>query len=102
MPMYLFHCKKCECQFEELCSFSEIAKVKCEVCGKKAHQLPTSPSAIIFKEKKGTSRENNFDYVAKWNAEQNQNLRRAAERINTQGEVYKHIDDMSQYEGKIK
>lgn len=101
MPTYRFFCKKCDLEFSEMCMYSDKKKVGCPKCGKKKlSELVTGPSAVIFKEKKGTSREDNFEYVAQWNAEQNQNLRRAAESANKHGDPYKHIDD-SKYEGKI-
>lgn len=100
MPTYVFECKKCEVFFEELCKHEEKSGVVCSDCGGKVESVLTTPLAVIFKEKKGTSREDNFEYVAKWNSEQNQNLRRAAEA--QQGpSPYKHIDD-SKYEGMIK
>ncbi len=98
MPTYVFQCDKCAMRFEELCSWSEKSGVVCGQCGGKVDEVMTAPRAVIFKEKKGTSREDNFDYVAQWNHEQNQNLRRAAEA--QQANPYKDIDD-SAYEGMI-
>lgn len=101
MPTYSFFCKKCDLEFSEMCMYSDKKKVACPSCKKKKlSELVTGPLAVIFKEKKGTSREDNFEYVAKWNAEQNQNLRRAAEAANKGGPAYRNIDD-SAYEGKI-
>ena len=102
MPTYMFLCTACEYQFEELCGYNDRDEVRCCKCGKKPQQLLTSPRSVIFKEKKGTSREDNFEYTAAWNHEQNQNLRRAAERANKHGDPYNPIDDMAQYEGKIE
>lgn len=99
MPTFVFKCDKCKVVFEDLCTFNQIDSIRCSGCGGEVNHLPTIPLSVIFKEKKGTSREDNFEYVAKWNAEQNANLRRAAE--SAQGKSpYKDIDD-SAYEGKI-
>ena len=99
MPTYLFHCPICVLTFEDLCSFSEIKEIVCEKCGQKPNQIMTSPGSVIFTNPKGTSREDNFEYVAKYNYERAQSERRAAEQA--QGpSPYKNIDDMPKYEGK--
>lgn len=100
MPIYVFFCNKCNEEFENLCSWENKSKVKCPKCNKKVQALLTSPSAIIFKEPKGTSRENNFDYVAKHNFEQAQAQRRAAEAAVKGVQPYKNIDD-SAFDGKV-
>lgn len=102
MPIYVFHCPKCDVTFEEITSYEDRDKVKCEKCGKKPDQLLTTPGAIIFGNPKGTSREDNFDYVARYNYERAQGERRAAEKANQHGDPYNHIDDMPKYEGKIE
>ena len=101
MPTYCFHCVSCEINFDELCSFSERDKIPCPKCGKIPEQVVTTPSAILFSNPKGTSKEDNFGYVAKSNYENAQALRRAAEAGNKHNHKYNDIDDISKYEGKI-
>lgn len=101
MPIYAFICEKCVHEFEELCSFDECANVICPKCQDKVRQMVTCPGSVIFTNPKGTSREDNFEYVAKYNYERAQAERRAAETANQHGEWYNEIDDMPQYEGKI-
>lgn len=100
MPMYSFYCSKCDYSFEDLCGFNEIGSVRCEKCNKKPKQQFTTPRAITFTNPKGTSLEDNFEYVAKYNHERAQGERRAAEAANKWGPAYKDIDD-SKFDGKI-
>jgi putative FmdB family regulatory protein len=39
MPLYEYKCKKCGHEFEELVSFAEADKVKCNLCGGKTERL---------------------------------------------------------------
>lgn len=80
MPMYDCVCKKCKKKFEELCSVSEMDNIKCPKCKSKAQTLMPVSLAVIFKEPKGTSREDNFEYVAKWNMDNAKEIRRRAEQ----------------------
>lgn len=101
MPMYGFECEKCKHQFETLCSMkTETKDIHCEKCDGPVFKLLSMPGAVIFANPKGTSREDNFDYVAKYNYERAQKESRDA-RAAAGGEAYKHIDDMPQFEGKI-
>jgi putative FmdB family regulatory protein len=106
MPLYDFECRSCKKKFESLCSFDEIGTVTCPTCGAdKPERLLSCPGAIIFKQPKGTSKENNFDYVAKWNMENAKDLRRKAEQESHMGSSpYNDIDDISsgEYFGEVK
>ena len=78
MPIYDYKCKKCLTRFEVVCSFSQSDdKVTCD-CGGETQRMVTCPAAPIFKEKKGTSLEDKFDYVAQTNIENAKQLRAAA------------------------
>ena len=101
MPTYCFNCPKCKLNFDELCSWDARKKVKCPKCNSKPEQLMTVPGAIMFTNPKGTSKEDNFDYVAKTNYEHAQAQRRAAEEANQHGFGYNEINDMPNFEGKI-
>jgi putative FmdB family regulatory protein len=100
MPMYVFECKKCKLIFESLYSIKEAENATCDTCGKKVKRLLTAPGAVIFTNPKGTSREDNFEYVAKYNYERATGERRAAEAAQKDFK-YNEIDDMPQFEGKI-
>jgi putative FmdB family regulatory protein len=101
MPIYCFHCKACSINFEEICRWEAVDKIKCSKCSKKPERLNTRPSAVIFADPRGTSKEDDFDYVAKTNYENSKTLRRVAEANNTHKHEYNAIDDISKYEGKI-
>src|SRR4051812_10881927 len=101
MPNYLFVCSTCKIKFEELCRWDDRVNVACPKCSGKPEQLLTAPSAILFTNPKGTSKEDNFEYVAAKNYENAQNFRRAAEAQNTHGYGYEELDDISKYEGKF-
>jgi len=65
----------------------------------------TAPGAIIFKQPKGTSFEDKFDYVAQWNMDNAKELRRKAEEESHMGtSPYSEIDDISSGEffGEVK
>lgn len=61
MPFYLFQCKKCDTEYEELCSYDETKKypgVCCPECGSKSKtQLPTTCN-FQFAQPEGTDRWN--------------------------------------------
>src|SRR5579872_7592225 len=101
MATYVFHCDACQLTFDELCSWSDRSKVVCKNCQGLVVGVVTAPKAIIFTNPRGTSKEDNFEYVAKYNHERAKGERRAAEQANKHGQVYNPIDDMPQYEGKI-
>ena len=48
MPLYEFVCKKCKHEFDEVCSYDDIGKVKCSKCKGKAEKKLSVP-AIAFK-----------------------------------------------------
>jgi putative FmdB family regulatory protein len=101
MPIYVFYCPTCQYSFEEICPIKSKDNVVCSKCNKKPDTCPTAPSAIVFANPKGTSREDNFDYVARYNMERAKGERRAAEANNKSGHQYNEIDDMPDFEGKI-
>lgn len=91
--MYDFKCSKCNKVFEELCELEETKKIKCQNCkSKKIIRLFSSPT-VIFKEPKGTSKEDNFDYVAKWNYEKAVRESTAAKESSRVNRPYRNIDD---------
>lgn len=100
MPTYCFFCPECKINFDDLCSWEEREKVTCPKCKQIPKQLMTVPRAIMFTNPKGTSKEDNFDYVAQTNHANAQSLRRAAEEANKHNHGYEEINDM-QFEGKI-
>lgn len=91
MPIYEYKCK-CGHSFEDLCSFDEADKVKCEKCKKKAQRQIPSRQAFIFDNVKSTSKWDNFDYRAQHNMEKAKEERRAAELASKES-PYKEIDD---------
>ena len=106
MPIYEFECKKCKKKFDDLCSFENIGIVICPTCGaKKPTKLVSAPRAIIFKQPKGTSYEDKFDYVAQWNMDNAKELRRKAEAESHMGTTpYNNIDDIAsgQFFGEVE
>lgn len=64
MPTYPFHCKKCELNWDELCLWSEIPKVKCPQCKSKRVEKLLSSCNIVFTNPEGTSKYDNFGYRA--------------------------------------
>jgi len=97
MPTYWFECVKCKKHFEDLCSFDSTGIVVCPTCGAgEPKKLLTAPAAVIFKQPKGTSFEDKFDYVAQWNMDNAKEIRRKAEAESHMGaSPYKEIDDIS-------
>lgn len=49
MPIYTYHCEKCEHEFEKYQSFSEETLVTCPVCKKKTLQKVYKPALVMFK-----------------------------------------------------
>jgi putative FmdB family regulatory protein len=102
MPSYQFHCKKCECYFEELCTWEESKEIKCQLCkSKRIERVFGGAPSAMFKNPKESSKWDNFEYRAGYNMEQAKSERRAAEAQHKGKNPYKQIDDMPQYEGKI-
>ncbi len=107
MPVYGLLCKKCKKEFDVLCRFEERSTIRCEGCGEDGEIVPvmTVPRSVIFKQPKGTSKEDNFDYVAKWNMDNAKDVRRQAEQESKQGaNPYPVIDDISsgKHFGEVK
>lgn len=92
MPTYEFFCKKCKKPFEELCRIDEVSIIKCPICNSKQIERIFSAPWIMFKEPKGTSKEDNFDYVANWNMDNAKDLRRKAEKQAGGKNPYPDID----------
>lgn len=71
MPIYEYACDTCEVRFEHV--FFEFGhhddEVACPKCSGKegVRKLLSLPAYPIFKEKKGTSREDNLEYVMRTN-----------------------------------
>lgn len=82
MPIFTYECDACQKCYEHI--FLEFGHEKdivpCPACGKldSVRKLLTVPAYPIFKEKKGTDRENNWDYVFRVNHEKAQAEGRAA------------------------
>src|SRR5579872_7343561 len=102
MPLYCFHCSACKLSFDELCHWSERDAVVCPKCNSVPEQKVTAPASIMFTNPKGTSKEDNFDYVAKTNYENAVKMREVAESQNKHNFKYKdYSSDIEKYEGKI-
>lgn len=96
MPLYEFRCEACKITFEELCGMKETRVIQCPDCNGPADKQLTAPGAVVFAQPKGTSREDNFDYVARWNMDNAKEIRRRAEAAAGGGAApYRAIDDIS-------
>jgi putative FmdB family regulatory protein len=96
MPTYEFRCDSCTKVFEEVRTFGDFSCNPCPHCAsRKVSKLISLPAAPIFKQKRGTSREDNFEYVAKENMERAREERRAHEEISKDDFRYPEIDDIS-------
>ena len=111
MPTYVFEClnKKCKCIYEDLVSYDPKGKylgLKCPYCKScRKRQLPTGCGSVIFTNPRGTSKADNFSYVAGYNMEQAKGERRKAEQDSHMGATpYSSIDDISggKYFGEVK
>jgi putative FmdB family regulatory protein len=106
MPTYVLECRECKKIWDELCSFEQIRLIYCPTCGAdKPDQKITGPRAVIFKEPKGTSFEDKFDYVAQWNMDNAKEIRRQAEANSHMGRSpYNKIDDLTtdKYFGEVQ
>ena len=116
MPIYEFACKKCDAEYDELCSYDKsgkYSKVKCPECGsKKKEKLMTSRfTSSCGGKPKGTSKEDSFSYMAGHNMEGAKGLRRHAEEnshmgLAGQANFYdkSHETDVTsgKYEGEVK
>lgn len=106
MPVYPMRCENCKNVWDELCRFDDRDSIQCPLCnGTKKTFLATMPRAVVFTNPRGTSREDNFDYVAQWNLDNAKDIRRQAEKA-SKGDVkpYSQIDDISsgEYFGEVK
>lgn len=105
MPTYVFQCKSCKKVFDELCRFDDRDSIRCPDCkNTEAEQLITMPRAVVFNNPRGTSKEDNFDYVARWNMDDAKDLRRRAEEASKGDNPYNSVDDISsgEYFGEVK
>jgi putative FmdB family regulatory protein len=105
MPTYSFRCKSCDKVFDEICQHADIEGVRCECCaGGELERLMTAPRAVIFMQPRGTSREDNFDYVVQWNHDKAVKERKRAEEREGFSNPYNPIDDISsgEYFGEVK
>lgn len=100
MPNYEFVCEKCKTQFESLCRWEEIDKVKCVACkSKKIKKLFSCPS-INFANPKESDKWNSMSYRGGVLGEEAKTLRRNAEAHSKVGaNPYQHIDDRAKGEG---
>lgn len=99
MPKYTFYCQPCNNKFDELCYYREREEIKCNKCGGPTQQEMATIAAIIFKNPKGTSKEDNLEYVMRYNLERASLERMHNEKL-SDDKPYKQFDD-SQYEGRI-
>jgi putative FmdB family regulatory protein len=105
MPLYDFHCKDCDCDYEEFASYdktNEYADVMCPTCGSvKKEKLFTGVRAeAIFTNPEGTRKwedgQYGHDYRFKSKQPKVQKEREEAERKSHMGkDVYIHHDDIS-------
>lgn len=95
MPMYCFHCKSCEFNFEVLCSFNARSKQKCPECGKKKNVSQRIGQINILGPT--SSKMDNFEYRAGYNLNKAQNESRAAQEEAASKGIngYRNIDDIS-------
>ena len=49
MPVYTYHCEKCENEFEKHQTFSEEPLTTCPQCGKDALRKVYKPALVVFK-----------------------------------------------------
>lgn len=47
MPFYVYYCKKCDSDWEELRHIDDDAPPKCEVCGRKSKKVPALSSFTL-------------------------------------------------------
>jgi DNA-directed RNA polymerase subunit RPC12/RpoP len=99
MPVYVFECLKCSEKYEDLTSYDETGKykkVKCPYCkSKKKNKLPTCCMQVVFTNPRGTSKADNFSYVAGYNMAQAKEERRRAETASHMGtQPYNEINDL--------
>lgn len=90
MPFYVFECKKCKIQFEEICTFSDhdagFPNVKCSECNSKSVKKILADSGMIIPH--GT-----YGYRVGKNMEKAKMERAYAESKTKVKNPYKKIDD---------
>lgn len=87
MPLYTFACSKCKNIFEALCRIKNPTIVTCPSCGSEdlQRQMHLEGSvSVTFKNPKGTSREDNLDYVYRWNVDNAKKTREMAQEYHKQ------------------
>lgn len=95
MPIYEFECKRCHQVFEELCSFEDTQTLTCPACSSKRLQRVLAGNAVtaMFKDPRGTSKADNFDYMAHHNYQKAQQESRAARQAaGKYANPYKPVD----------
>lgn len=55
MPIYEFHCQRCEADFEELTSWAALSEVTCRHCGSRRVERQLSAFAVGRESGPGTS-----------------------------------------------
>jgi hypothetical protein len=94
--MYTFCCKNCKINFEELCKYEEISKMKCPQCNKKkgvSHLLSGAPCILGPTD----SKRGNMEWAGPYNFEKAQKESAAArEQAVKKGlNPYRNIDDIT-------
>lgn len=113
MPLYVFECKKCKAQWEEITRYDEAGKypgVRCPNCkSKRKDRVICGTVNFQFSQPVGTDRFNNHhDYRHKWNMDRPGGVRdqrkQAEDKSHMGTEPYNPIDDVSSGEnfGEVK
>lgn len=108
MPLYTFLCKKCNNEYDELCSYDSKGKykgVKCPACKSSKKEKQVTTFGVSFVNPIGTSKMDNFEYQAGWRLDRAKDERRAAEAKSHVGSSpYNNIDDINSGEnfGEVK
>ena len=92
MPIFCFHCEKCELKFEELMRFKDIDTASCPKCNTSAKQIYPDTVHCAFTNPKDTSLWDNFGYRAGFNLEKAKQERRDAEAAQ-KGNPYSDVND---------
>lgn len=89
MPIYQFFCKKCDKNFDELCSYEEnsnnFPNVRCPHCKAKKVEKLVSACSVSFTNPGDTSKWDSFSYRAGFNMDKAKTERRIAEKNSHMG-----------------
>lgn len=115
MPTYTFHCKECDENYDEICSYDKTGKynkIKCPACGSKKKTKLVSGCAYAFGNvmmtDKWCSDTTGHDYRHKWNMNRpggvNDQRRNAEKKSHVGPTPYRKIDDLNDDKnwGKVK